>query len=634
MLPDHQDLKAPKTVEIKGVVIAAHGSFGFLDTGKDRAFIPPPLMKSFLPGDTLLADVADSEKGKVVTAAKVLTHAVDLIGIVREGRKLQVLNKGAPFLVPMRMCHMTMPGDLVTSSSYRHTQELPFNAVRPNHIFDNFGPATDRADAPWVIAKTMHKTRDIDAQFGPESFSLGTAQGIEAPESAIGIPFVTIDGEDTTDMDDALFASKTSSGDIELFIAIADPSSNVKEGSDLDLAAREAGFTTYLPGKAAHMLPISLSSDAASLVQGQVRSAIVCKILVGRGGEIKTASFSLKSICSVAKLSYSAVTALLTDASSELAKSCPLGVAPSLYALDEVAERLGRARASRCVDLQMSDEFEMEVADFELKNVYLKARGKADLLVQECMIAANTAFAQMMIEHNLPCIFRVQPGVRPDKLEELIEFAIELGFGSTVTAIHDQDYVRAVFKAIITDFPEASGKLSTFLEKSRYQTEPAEHFMMGLPAYATFTSPIRKYPDLVNHRSIKAFLLGRPNHVIANELCEHINEAQKSTNAAVAYVRRALYARKYADKIGHQVEAWVRSVSLGVIMVELLESGAVASFSRAAMSSVKNEGSLSACGLKILQANESLAFEVGQTIFVKITETDAITGTITCDPVI
>lgn len=335
-------------------------------------------------------------------------------------------------------------------------------------------------------------------------------------EDLRAVPFVTIDGESARDFDDAVFCRVDGRG-YRLYVAIADVSHYVADGSSLDADARERGTSVYFPRRVIPMLPETISNGLCSLNPEVDRLAVVCEMCVSEAGRIGEYRFYDAVIRSHARLTYSRVAEALygkPPAADEVrsARAVPLHLLPHLRLLDQVFRALEKTRADRgAIDFD-APETELEFDDSgKIVGVRPTARNDAHRLIEECMLAANVCAADYLIAHQQPALFRIHGGPTPEKLENVREFLRGMGLG--LGASEDptaKDY--AALLDSVRERPDA-GLLQTILLRSLsqavYSPENIGHFGLAYPAYAHFTSPIRRYPDLLVHRAIKAVVAGR-----------------------------------------------------------------------------------------------------------------------------
>lgn len=331
------------------------------------------------------------------------------------------------------------------------------------------------------------------------------------------VPLVTIDGEDARDFDDAVYCEPAKIGrskGYRLIVAIADVSHYVKPNDALDVDALERSTSVYFPRRVIPMLPEKLSNGLCSLNPAVDRLTLVCDCLITAQGEIKAYQFYPAVIHSAARLTYAEVAAVLGNTKGPEAQRRQTLV-PHLNHLYEVFHALLQARRARgAIDFETTETYIVCNAAGKIEQILPRTRNDAHRLIEECMLAANVCAADLLSRHKHPGLYRVHDGPSKERLENLRSFlrqvGLFLGGGDTPTA---SDYAELLEK--IKERPDAS-LLQTMLLRSMqqavYSPDNIGHFGLSYEAYAHFTSPIRRYPDLLTHRAIKAVLAGKRYH--------------------------------------------------------------------------------------------------------------------------
>lgn len=343
------------------------------------------------------------------------------------------------------------------------------------------------------------------------------------------LPFVTIDGEDARDFDDAVYCEKKKSGGWRLYVAIADVSHYVTPDSPLDREAQERGTSVYFPDFVVPMLPESLSNGLCSLNPKVDRLCMVCEMTISEAGKISGYKFYEGIIHSHARLTYTQVGQALAESTEPAgigsrikrglkklvgATTTPTGLRKKLKdvmgPVDELHNLYGALRKARdergAIDFETTETRIMFDENRKIDQIVPVTRNDAHKLIEECMLAANVCAARFLEKHELPALYRVHEGPGEEKLERLYEFLGELGLslpGERNKPI-PSDY-QALLKSI-ADRPDAHLIQTVMLRSLRqavYQPDNEGHFGLGYQAYAHFTSPIRRYPDLLVHRAIR-----------------------------------------------------------------------------------------------------------------------------------
>lgn len=325
------------------------------------------------------------------------------------------------------------------------------------------------------------------------------------------LPFVTIDGEDARDFDDAVYCEAKPAGGWRLYVAIADVSHYVKPGSALDSEALVRGNSVYFPDFVVPMLPHVLSNGLCSLNPQVDRLCMVCEITVSVRGKISGYKFYEAVIHSHARLTYTKVGDMIE--SREKARS-PIRkeyaeLLPHIDELYQLYLALREARKERgAIDFDTKETRIIFDDERKIKEIIPIQRNEAHKLIEECMLAANVCTARFLEAMKIPTLYRVHEGPNDDKLALLHEFLGGLGLSMKGKGkVEPQDYCD-VLQSVV-DRPDAHLIQTVMLRsmnQARYQVENLGHFGLAFPAYSHFTSPIRRYPDLIVHRAIRALI--------------------------------------------------------------------------------------------------------------------------------
>jgi len=357
------------------------------------------------------------------------------------------------------------------------------------------------------------------------------------------LPFVTIDGESAKDFDDAVSAAPNGKG-YRLWVAIADVGHYVRHGDALDLAARERGTSVYFPRRVIPMLPEKLSNGLCSLNPEVDRLAIVCEMALTRHGSIERYEFYPALIRSQARLTYNGVWRELQQGGARE----PLG---TLY---EVFGKLAQQRGARgAIDfdtLETRMEFD---ARGRLLRIVPEVRNDAHRLIEECMLAANVCAGAFLAGREHATLYRVHDVPTVEKVQALRDFLAELGLhlGGGERPL-PKDYAQ-LLERIRTrpDFTLLQTILLRSLKQAVYSPQNLGHFGLAFDAYVHFTSPIRRYPDLVVHRAIAACLAGRRYEGVDwNELGRHCSEPERRADDASRDVESWLKCQYMQEHVG------------------------------------------------------------------------------------
>ena len=386
------------------------------------------------------------------------------------------------------------------------------------------------------------------------------------------LPLVTIDGETAKDFDDAVYCERKGKG-FRLIVAIADVSHYVKDGDPIDRDARERGTSVYFPRRVIPMLPEALSNELCSLKPDVDRLCMVCDMTVTAEGRIAKYEFYPAVMHSRARLTYTQVWNWLeTPASAPRTAKALLPRLTDLYALFHALQRAREARGAIDFDsVEMALEFDVKG---KIVRIVPVVRNDAHKLIEECMLAANVCTAEFLARHKHPALYRVHEGPTPEKLAALRDFlascALALPGGDAPTAA---DYAKLLLQ--IKDRPDYAllqTVLLRSLQQARYRPDNVGHFGLSYEAYAHFTSPIRRYPDLVVHRAIKAVLASReykPGGISWSELGVHCSLTERRADDATRDVENWLKCYFMQDKVGESFDGTISGVTSFGIFVTL-----------------------------------------------------------------
>jgi ribonuclease R len=333
------------------------------------------------------------------------------------------------------------------------------------------------------------------------------------------LPFVTIDGEDARDFDDAVYCEakpgklRLFSGGWKLYVAIADVSSYVKIGSALDAESQVRGNSVYFPERVVPMLPEQLSNGLCSLNPHVDRLAMVCEMTISKTGEMTDYVFYEAVIHSHARLTYNKVSSMLeqpkTTEARQLRGEYPevLPHLKQLYALYKVL--LGARHVRGAIDFETQETRIIFGTERKIAEIRPTTRNDAHKLIEECMLAANVATAEFLKKHEIPALYRVHDGPPPERLEKLRAFLGELGLSlhKGKDGPSPKDY-QALLETVRgrPDYHLIQTVMLRSLSQAVYSSDNNGHFGLNYEAYTHFTSPIRRYPDLLTHRAIRSVI--------------------------------------------------------------------------------------------------------------------------------
>jgi ribonuclease R len=468
------------------------------------------------------------------------------------------------------------------------------------------------------------KVRKLADSWGTEVSERDKSQRVDLRS----VPLVTIDGADARDFDDAVFAESAGDG-WKLIVAIADVSHYVEPGDVLDDEARKRGTSTYFPDRVVPMLPEELSNGLCSLNPNVDRLCLVCEMKVSKTGKVDRSKFYRGVMRSHARLTYSEVDAAV-GLGDKQARNKVASVLPQLEQLYKVYRVFETARRRRgALDLELPEvRITLGEDRHTVEDVAPLHRNDAHKLIEECMIAANVEAAKFLRRHKLPTLYRVHPQPELDKFEELRLMLQELGYKVTAEARTQPRALNRILAAMHErpDFPIlATSVLRTFAQ-AVYQPVNEGHFGLALDAYTHFTSPIRRYPDLLVHRGITHILDGGKPAGFAYKqpkmelLGKHCSMLERQAEAASRHVENRYKCIYLQDHVGGEYEGVITSVThfgLFVMLNDLYVEGLIH------VTSLGNDYYHSEHGgLRLTGERTGQSFGLGDTVHVLISRVD------------
>ncbi len=603
MLRDGQVLKnrrggfvpAARADLIPGTVIANPEGFGFLrpESGVgDDLFLPPFEMRKVMHGDRVLGSVTgvDRRGRREGVIVEVLERRVTrLIGRF-------ALEHGISYVVPddrRIQRNVQIPADERLDA--RDGQLVVCEIVTPP---DNHRPPIgrvlavlgDRLTASIAVEAAIHG-HDIPHEFPPEVLDAAARIPVEVDAATANrrldlrkLPLVTIDGEDAKDFDDAVYCEPNREG-FRLIVAIADVSSYVLPGDPLDVEAQNRATSVYFPGYVVPMLPETLSNGICSLKPKVDRLCFACDMQVDRRGQVVSYSFHEAVMHSHARLTYTqvwnAVGDGIPDADREAAQAFIGPQMEQVRRLHQLYKVFDKARQQRgAIDFETSEVRFVLGPQGEVTQAGMIQRNDAHKLIEECMIAANVAAAHALLESGIPAPFRDHDrppeGKYADLLEFLKEFQLRL---PTWQKVRPKDF-RKLLEAV-RERPDAALLESVLLRSQSlavYSPDNIGHFGLALEAYAHFTSPIRRYADLLVHRAIKHALRG--GNAVQYKYSAHemaalslqCSERSRRADEAQREVDERYRAAWMEEHVGREFDGVVSGVTSFGLFVELDES--------------------------------------------------------------
>ncbi len=573
---------------VPGTVTAHPDGFGFLvpDEGDEDIFLSPREMQTVIHGDRIAVKVVSRDyrgrpEGKIIEVLERRTP--EIAGQYVRERGIGLVVPDNPriqhrILVARGESGEAKHGDMVVAEiiDYPSRQEQATGRVvrvlgRPGQ----HGMATDLAiHAHGIPHQWPRAVEDEAGAFG----SHVPAQAKKDRRDLRDLPLVTIDGADARDFDDAVYCEPVDDG-WRLIVAIADVAHYVERGSAIDKEATKRGTSVYFPDRVVPMLPVVLSNGLCSLNPKVDRLCLVCEMRVGPGGKVRKSKFYEAVMRSAARLTYSQVGAVLAGEKPS-GKPIQKDLLPHVSNLHDLYKAFARARSRRgALELDIpAVKIALDAAG-EIEAIRIYERNDAHRLIEECMIAANVEAAKFLRKHKVPTLYRIHAKPDPEKFQEFREYLLGLGlkvphpehveakdFGKLMREVQGRPDSQAISMALLRSMAHAE-----------YNPENIGHFGLALGCYAHFTSPIRRYPDLLVHRAIKHLVNGGKPRAFAYERGDmerlgmltsaHERRAEDATREVEAWLK----CQFMEDKIGNRYEGVITGVTHFGLFVQVPE---------------------------------------------------------------
>lgn len=571
---------------IAGRVIGHPDGFGFLipDEGGDDVYLYPRQMKALFHNDRAVVRVIGRDargrlEGSLVEILERNTRRV-------VGRFYQ--ESGVGFVVPdnKRLAHdIIIPNDRMAGVAQgqivvAEITDQPTQRTQPiGRILEVVGDHM----APGMETDIAIRTHDLPVEFPEEVMAEIQGLGEEVPEGAKAgrvdlrqLPLVTIDGADARDFDDAVYCERKPKG-WRLLVCIADVSAYVDPGTALDAEGYQRGNSVYFPDRVIPMLPEVLSNGLCSLNPRVDRLCVCCELFVGLDGKVSRSKFYPAVMRSQARLTYDQVAAMVVDGDKALSKRFAQ-VLPHLRELHALYRVLRQAREARgAIDFETTETRFQFNDQGRIAAIHPLIRNDAHRLIEECMLAANVAAARLFERHKLPALYRIHETPKEEKLNDLRQFLNQLGltlpggkkpstldYASLLESVQHRPDRHLIQTVLLRSMPQAM-----------YSSDNVGHFGLAYPAYTHFTSPIRRYPDLIVHRAIKHLVEGGKatdfdyTKTVLQGIGEHCSGTERRADEATRDAESWLKCEYMQDKLGEEFGGTITSVNSFGIFVEL-----------------------------------------------------------------
>lgn len=568
---------------VRGTVIGHKDGYGFLavEGSANDIFIPPGKMRILFPGDMILARVTQTGRGRpeAIPVEILERKTKQIVGRFYKDKNIAYVSPdkktiAQDIMIPQKYQHGAKSKQIVVVEILQPpTQRLPASGKIIEILGDELSAGMEAElairnhDIPHVFpdkvlaeCEKWHKAKVKKAE-------------IEGRKDLRELPLVTIDGEDAKDFDDAVYCEARKTGGWRLLVAIADVSHYVKINSALDHEAKLRGNSVYFPGRVIPMLPEVLSNELCSLNEAVDRLCMVCEMLVDNDGKMQRYQFHQAVIRSRARLTYTEVHAMLTGV-----QSSKMALLPHLQNLYELYLALHQQREKRgALDFETTETKIIFEKNGKIKKIIPTERNEAHKIIEECMLLANVAAAKFIRKNKIPALYRIHEGPSPEKLKKLHIFLQGAGLHLAGGEQPSSENYASLLKQI-ADRADA-GIIQTILLRSLqqavYDIKESGHFGLAYDAYAHFTSPIRRYPDLLVHRAIK-FILSKAkkseftyHEQQMQEFAQHCSMTERRADTAVYEAIDALKCQFMLNKVGQTYTGIVTGVTAFGLFVEL-----------------------------------------------------------------
>ncbi|MDH5357758.1 MAG: ribonuclease R [Gammaproteobacteria bacterium] len=572
---------------ITGRVMGHPDGYGFLipDEAGDDLFLSDREMRVVLHGDRAVARVTgiDRRGRKEGAIVEVIKHANERI----VGRLFS--DAGIYYLIPnnRRISQdILIPPEGLKDAKEGQIVEIEITEQPHKHRSPLGKVVTVLGDhmAPGMEIDIALRDFELPHVWSVETIKQAESFGEQIPASAIdgrldlrSLPLVTIDGADARDFDDAVYAEPLKSGSWRLWVAIADVSYYVEPDTPLDISAQERGTSVYFPSQVIPMLPEALSNGLCSLNPEVDRLCMVCEMVINTDGELESHQFHQAVMNSKARLLYDDVAAILVDKDTVLREKYK-AVLPGLETMYDLYQVMLKAREQRgAIDFELTETQFIFDDNRKIKSIEPRERNDAHRLIEEFMVAANVCAAQFLLKNQVPALFRIHETPSEEKLSGLREFLGELGLslggGDDPQPGHYASLLHAARQR-----PDAHLLQTVMLRSMKqavYNPDNVGHFGLALEAYAHFTSPIRRYPDLLVHRAIRHIVTKQKkskwhySHEDMLQLGEHCSMTSRRADEATRDVSDWLKCEYMQDRVTEVHEGVISSVTSFGLFVEL-----------------------------------------------------------------
>jgi ribonuclease R len=548
---------------------------------EEDIFISPRNLREAMHGDRVVARVESiRKKGREGSVIRILERETQkVVGKFMKGKNYSYLIPEderilQEIYIPEGETRRARPNQIVVAEITRY----PTGRARPEgRVIHILGYPDDPEVEPQII---IYKY-DLPHRFSPSALRearnvplIPSHQEYRDRVDLREVPTFTIDGENAKDFDDAVSIEEEREGGIRLYVSISDVSHYVKEGSALDEEAYLRGTSIYFPDRAISMFPAELSNEVCCLHPRSDRLTLTVELGYDARGERRGIRFYPSVINSDERLTYTLVKKILVDGDADLEDRFR-HILPSLELMARLSQELRQRRMERgAIDFDLPEPEIILNLQGETEDVVRAERNLAHQIIEEFMIAANEAVAHFMEEKGLPFIYRTHEPPKREAIEEFRRFISHLGYRME----KNSDHSPKAFQKILSGAkgrPEervVNDVLLRSMKWAKYSAKNQGHFGLALDAYTHFTSPIRRYPDLIVHRLLKRILSNKEGKILEEELskkAEHLSQRERVAMEAEREIVNRYRVRFMRERVGEEFEGVISGVTAFGFFVEL-----------------------------------------------------------------
>lgn len=588
----HPD-KPPKTIE--GKVRASAKSYGFLETDSRDYFITPKDMHKVFAGDIIEAKIKirqsdaslQAEPIKIINSG--IIKVLGKINLSDEGAKIELEKNNSVVMFDLEQA----PADIENKSWIEAELSEHLLTNKQNFKFKFLRFITYEKD-PWLTWKLALarynfaiKPPEVNADFLAKLTDENWADRAAAKrEDLTNLEFFTLDGSFTKDMDDAIFIQRVFPDEVtkipskshwRLQIAIADPDLYIESGSQLDQAAKESTSSIYLAGnKDTPMLPKEITENFSSLVPNQPRAALGCELFISTSGDLVESRFFLTKIISKFKLNYQEVEDFLQDPEKNKIQNASKSLESQLLELQKLADARIEWRKKNAIFKENSNKYHFELnSNAQVLDIKPELRLNSQQLVEEAMLLANSAASEFFHKNNLDAIFINHSGFAEEKLASLEKFLQTYAIATNDLDLTTIEGYKELQERISEnkDNKYLESYIRRFGNYATFAKDLKPHLGLGFKSYTSWSSPIRKYSDLINHRVMKEFLLSASQYSIDADIYDRLQNNRKNIRLVEREVNDQLYY-KFLKNSEATFAAELVFITKGGVRVNLVENGA------------------------------------------------------------